>query len=107
VKPHPCPDTKPHTRHEWYEGNIIRQDCAGVCAHCLGPLRGAGAIVGGHPVCNPANGLDCYALVAYTGHAMPCDEFCGTARLAAPRDAIDDEEFAAFTEVLRTARGDN
>ncbi len=103
MKFHPCPDTKPHGRHEWYRGNIIREDCAGVCAHCSGVLRGFGS-VNGLPLCHPDNGMDCYHLVTLYRHEMPCE----TVHLMpqpAPRDAIDDEEFAAFNEVLLSARG--
>lgn len=88
----PCPDPKPHTRHERLEDNIVRQDCPGRCAHCARPLRGSGTALDGSPLCHPDDGMDCYHLVTLYRHPMPCD--C----------PIDDDEFAAFNEVLQSTR---
>lgn len=66
-----CADATAHDFHEWYEGNILRHECAGICGHCLGPVRGW-STVHGTPLCHPNGGLDCYRLVTVYGHALDC-----------------------------------
>nr|WP_221374498.1 hypothetical protein [Actinoplanes polyasparticus] len=108
MRSHPCPDAKPHGRHEWYWKNILRRDCAGVIGLVLPCGRDETHSQHWH-----GEYFDewCWG----SGLAGRCEhgeqmlnecEQCEAARpdLAAPRDAIDDDEFAAFNAVLRTAR---